>query len=700
MTGIGNGNTHSLSVDIGGTFTDFSLIDLTTGEVSVHKVLTDTTEPENTLISGATELLDSVASGFHRLQVIVHSTTLTTNAIIERKGAKTALVTTKGFRDILEMGREQIYHMYDLQARNPEPIVPRHLRREVAERTTRDGLVLTLPDESEVVNVISDLVEEGIEALAISLLHSYKNPSSEKALKAVIEHRFPDLPLCISSEVAPVINEYERTSTTVADCYVKPAVSRYLRRVEQMLANAGYRGRLLVMHSAGGVMDSDKACRYPIRLLESGPAAGALAASFYSDLLGQPDIISLDMGGTTAKTCILENGQAPVVNSIEVARVHRFIKGSGIPILIPVVDLIEIGAGGGSIAWVDNLGLLKVGPHSAGADPGPACYDRGGHQPTVTDANLILGYLNPDYFLGGRMMLNEDAARRAIAGLSKLMDIDEVQIAAGIHRVVTENMAASARIHVIGRNKDPRNYAIIAFGGAGPAHASELARILGVKQVVVPLAAGVTSAVGCLTAPLSFEEVRSFPAVLEETDWDAVNGLFSEMERFGYEMLQRVGVTADQVQVFTSADMRLLGQIHEIKVPVPGTILGPSSLPALEKSFHEIYQALYSRQNLNIPIQVQNWRLLVQSPQAKVRLREESTGHGIDLKAAIKGTRKAYFQTAGDFVDCRVYDRYRLLPGHRLSGPAIIEERESTTILGPQDRASVDRFLNLIIEVR
>ena len=460
--------THALSVDIGGTFTDFSLIDLASGEVSVNKVLTDPENPEQTVMGGASELLETSGVGFGQLQVIVHSTTLTTNAVIERKGAKTALLASKGFRDILEMGREQIYDMYDLTAQYPPPVVPRYLRREVSERTTRDGEVLQSPDESEAVAVVDDLVQQGAEAVAISLLHSYKNPQNEQALKSWIGSRFPQLTLSISSEVAPVINEYERTSTTVVDCYIKPSVSGYLQRIEDSLAESGYGGRLLVMHSAGGVLGSDRAKEYPVRLLESGPAAGALAAGFYGGLLGQPDLISLDMGGTTAKTCMIEGGAPTIANSLEVARVHRFAKGSGLPIVIPVLELIEIGSGGGSIAWVDDLGLLKVGPQSAGANPGPACYDMGGDEPTVTDANLVLGYLNPEYFLGGKMKLNEDAAIKTLSRLAGTLGMSETQAAWGVYNVVTENMAAAARIQIIGHNKDPRNYAIIAFGGAGP----------------------------------------------------------------------------------------------------------------------------------------------------------------------------------------------------------------------------------------
>ncbi len=696
-------STLSLSIDIGGTFTDFTLHDTATGELKVHKALTSPDDPSRALIQGLREFLEEVGASAGDLRLIVHSTTLATNSIIERKGAKTALLTTKGFRDILEFGRERIYDMHDLHARFPDPLVPRSRRVEVSERADRDGLALTPVDLDGAAAVIEELVEQGVESIAVSLLHAYRNPAHERALKEVAENGRPELRVSLSSDVAPVINEYERTSTTAADAYIKPAVSRYISGVERDLTELGYEGQLLVMHSAGGVMSADAASERPIRLLESGPAAGALAAGFYSDMLGEPDLISLDMGGTTAKTCIIEGGQPSQSNGIEVARVHRFKSGSGLPILIPVLDLIEIGSGGGSIAHLDNLGLLRVGPQSAGASPGPACYALGGTQPTVTDANLLLGYLNPEYFLGGRMTLDSEAAESALAALGSEMGMDAVEAAWGVYSVVTENMAAAARIHIIGRNKDPRNYSIVAFGGAGPAHAGEVARILGASNVVVPLGAGVTAALGCLAAPLSFENIRSMPGLLEQSDWEAVNQAFADMETLGREMLSGAGVSESDTTLTPSADMRLQGQIHEITVPIPTAPLSPSDIEGISADFHQIYQELYSRRNLSLPIEVQNWRLLVSGPQPSLELRQqdaESTG----ASSAIKGARRAYFANAhgpnaGGFVDCPVYDRYALPVGATLDGPAIIEEAEATTLVRPGDSASVDPWLNLRIAV-
>ena len=692
--------THSLSIDIGGTFTDFSLLDLRSGEVLVHKVLTDTEDPARAVIVGASEVLAAADTGFERLGAVVHSTTLATNAIMERKGAKVALLTTKGFRDILEMGREQMYDIFDLKALMPAPLVPRYLRREVSERTSRDGEVLQACDPSEAIAIVDELIsEEDVEAVAVTLLHSYKNPANEHSLKSALRDRFPCLTLSVSSEVAPVINEYERTSTTVADAFIKPLVSAYLGNVEAGLEANGCHSRLLVMLSDGGVMDSEWAKEFPIRLLESGPAAGALAAGFYGKLLGRRDLISLDMGGTTAKTCIIEGAYPPVSNLFEVARVQRFTKGSGLPIIIPVVDLIEIGSGGGSIAWTDNLGLLKVGPLSAGASPGPACYGLGGTDPTVTDADLILGYLGPDYFLGGSMPLDVEAARKAVAGLGSDLGLSETEVAWGIYRVVTENMAAAARIHLIERHRDPRNFAIIAFGGAGPLHAAEVARSLGVKQVITPLAAGVTSALGCLTAALSFQEVHSLPGLLRESDWGTVNAMYDVVAARNLERLSRVGISPDEVRMARSADMRLVGQIHEIEVPVPGGELGPATIERMESDFESIYRELYGWKDLNIPIEIQNWRLAVRGPAPSVNLRRQAVVEGASATEAKKQSRPAYFDDATGYVDCPVYDRYRLPAGTRIIGPAIVEERESTAVIGPRDAGYIDEWLNLIIDV-
>ncbi|MBI4639818.1 MAG: hydantoinase/oxoprolinase family protein [Candidatus Tectomicrobia bacterium] len=689
--------SYILGFDIGGTFTDFVLLNLEEGTIFVHKSLTNPQNPAEGVFRGLSELFQQYTLSGASLQLAVHSTTLVTNAIIERKGAKTGLITTKGFRDILEMGREQFYDIYDLFAEFPESLVPRDLRKEVTERATRDGDLLASPGKGEVEQLAEEFSQAGVESIAITLLHSYKNPSNERLLREILDHQMLQIFVSLSSEVAPIVGEYERTSTTVADSYVKPLVSRYLEGLEKRLAEMGYTRPLYIMLSAGGTATSQTARHYPVRMIESGPAAGTLAGLFYGHLLGLDNLLCLDMGGTTAKASPIEKGKVTITDRLEAARIHRFKKGSGIPIMIPVLEMIEIGAGGGSIAWIDELGLLKVGPQSSGAEPGPACYNLGGTLPTVTDASLLLGYLNPHYFLGGRMELNMQAAERALQEVASRLGMTPHEVAWGIYHIVNENMAAAARIHLIERGKDPRNYTLVAFGGAGPAHATRVARILGIRQVISPLAAGVTSALGCLVAPLSFEYVRSYPIPLDQLDWGEINRVYREMEEEGLATMQQAGVDRADVTLVRSADMRLVGQIHEIQVPVPGGELRPQSLPALKDAFYTAYRELYHRAYLNLPIEALNWKLSVRGPQPKIDLKRETISPSTDPGRALKGTRKAYFPESGGFTDCPVYDRYQLPPGAFLKGPAIIEERESTAVISPQDEARIDEYLNLVI---
>src|SRR6185503_16271130 len=488
-----------IGVDIGGTFTDLVVIDERTGAIRVGKVLTTAKDPAHGVEQGVQTLLDEARVAPARVRAVVHGTTLATNALIERKGARTALLTTAGFRDALEIGREGRYDMYDLLIDPPAPLVPRHLRFEVPERLLPDGSVLRPLDEAAARRVISQLVDAGVEALAICLLHAYLNPAHERRLAELVRQAAPHLAVSCSSDVVPEIREYERTSTTTANVYVVPLMARYLEDLERRLAGLGVPGQLYVMQSSGGIALPPLARRLPIRLVESGPAAGALAAAQAARERGDARLLSFDMGGTTAKACVIDGGAPLVAREFEVARADRFKKGSGLPIRVPVIEMIEIGAGGGSLARVDRMGLLKVGPDSAGADPGPACYNLGGKVPTVTDADLLLGYLDPGFFLGGRMRLDTEAARRAVEEkVARPLGFDVTQAAWAIHRVVNENMAAAARIHGIERGKDLRAYPLFAFGGAGPVHGWHVGRILRVPRVLVPFAAGAASALGLL----------------------------------------------------------------------------------------------------------------------------------------------------------------------------------------------------------
>ena len=504
-------NRYRIGFDIGGTFTDFILLDTQRNDIRLHKCLTTPHDPSIAALEGLTELLQAANLTLAPIGDVVHGTTLVTNALIERSGARLGLITTQGFRDILEMGTEQRYDIYDLFLQFPDPLVPRRHRLEVTERMDRDGNVLTPLDPTQVRTTAQRLVADGIEAIAICFLHAYRNPAHEQHAAEIVRAAFPDIAVSISSDVVAELWEYQRCNTTCANAYVQPLMGRYIGRLERELHARGFRGELRFMHSAGGLLSPQTARDFPIRMLESGPAGGGLATAFFGAAAAKPDVISFDMGGTTAKACLIENGRAEIAPMMEAARVHRFKKGSGLPIKAPVIDMIEIGAGGGSVAAIDEVGLLRVGPHSAGADPGPACYARGGTEPTVTDANLLLGYYDPGFFLGGRMALDRDAAERALAKVGGKLGLGAIDTAWGIHRMVVENMAAAARIHIVEKGRDPRAYAMVGFGGAGPAHAAEVARVLGVKQVLIPPASGAASALGFLAAPLSFEQVRSHP---------------------------------------------------------------------------------------------------------------------------------------------------------------------------------------------
>ncbi len=687
-----------VGVDIGGTFTDLVLVDEVTGAVRVGKLLTTAKDPAQAVEQGLVGLLRKADSAPASVGALIHGTTLATNALIERKGARTGLLTTAGFRDALEIGREGRYDMYDLFIDPPAPLAPRHLRLEVAERLLPDGSVLRPLDEADARRAVEALLAQGVEAIAISLLHAYRNPAHERALGSLVARLVPGLPVSCSSEVVPEIREYERTSTTVANVYVMPLMARYLDDLERRLAELGVPGGFHVMLSSGGIATPETARRVPIRLVESGPAAGALAAARAARQMGEERLLSFDMGGTTAKACVIDGGQPLVAREFEVARADRFKKGSGLPIRVPVIEMIEIGAGGGSIARVDRMGLLKVGPDSAGADPGPACYGLGGAEPTVTDADLLLGYLDPAYFLGGRMRLDVEAARRTIEErVARPMGLSLTEAAWGIHRVVNENMAAAARIHGIERGRDLRAYPLFAFGGAGPVHAWHVGRILRAPRVLVPFAAGAISAYGLLSAPLAFDFVRTAPQRLDRADWEQINRLLGEMEAEGRQVLDRARVANLDITVSRSAEMRYVGQGHEVEARLPTGPLGPGSVAALTAAFEDAYRRLYGRTPLGVAIEALNWRLVVSGPAPQM----STAGSPADRPGAAgnrpgpRARRPAFFPDAKGYVDTPVYDRYDLDPGMCIDGPAIIEERESTTVIGPEAVAQVDEGLTL-----
>jgi len=689
---------YRIGVDIGGTFTDLVLLDDSAGEWRVAKTLTTPAAPEQAVVTGLQELLVETNLKPAEIDRLIHGTTLVTNAIIERKGAPTGLITTEGFRDVLEIGREHRYDMYDIFIELPKPLVPRHLRLGVRERILDDGSVLIPLDEEGVRQATRQLVAAGVKAVAVCFLHSYANPVHERRAAEIIRAEAPDLWVSLSSEVAPEIREYDRFSTTVANVYVRPLVDRYLATLVDRVRDLGLNCEVLIMLSGGGVATVDTARQFPIRLVESGPAAGALAAAFLAAEAGFPNVLAFDMGGTTAKACLIEDGQPLTAPEFEVARAYRFKKGSGLPVKVTVIELIEIGAGGGSIAWVDSLGLLKVGPESAGAEPGPACYGRGGTEPTVTDADLILGYLDPSYFLGGRMRLDRAAAEAAVGRLAERLGLSLVEAAWGIHEVVTENMAAAARVHAIERGKDIRQFPLFAFGGAGPVHVYRLAQKLGLKRFICPPGAGATSALGLLVAPLAFDFVRSYYGRLDGLDWAVVNRLLAEMEAEGRALLRRAGVPAADIAVARSVDLRYTGQGHEVNVALPDGELGGSLEGEILRRFVAEYRRLYHRAGPEVPVEAITWRVRVSGPRPAIAPRRAGQ-RPARVEEALKGFRPAYFAEYGDFRPTPVYDRYALGPGAVIEGPAVIEERESTVVLGPRAVARVDDRLNLVGEL-
>lgn len=685
---------YRLGVDIGGTFTDFAVVDDASGAVSVNKCLTTPHDPSEAIMNGMEALLAREGISASQIDVLVQGTTLATNALIERKGAKTGLITTQGFRDILEMRKETRYDLYDLFIELPEPVVPRPLRLGVRERVNKDGEIVTELDQTQLLEIVDQLVEAGVESVAVCFLHSYANPHNEKLAGEIIDKRAPGLLVSLSSEVAGAIRDDERFSTTTINAYVRPIAEQYLTKLMEKLAAAGFNGSLFTMLSNGGLTTFDNAKRFPVRLIESGPAGGTMAAVFYSELLGNKDLVGFDMGGTTAKISMVQDGKPATVSTFEVARLRRFTKGSGLPLMIPAIDMLEIGAGGGSIGWIDSLGLLRVGPESSGSDPGPACYGLGGEEPTVTDAALILGYLDPDYFLGGEMKLDKEKSIRAIKEkLADPLGLDLTGAAWGIHRVVTENMAGAARIHVLEKGKDPRRFALVAFGGAGPIHAWQVAKLVGSPQLISPLAAGVTSALGFLVTPVATDLVQTYISQLDEVDWNRVNTILEDMEKRAKEQVVAGGVSPNEVAITRSADMRYVRQGCEISVPIPDGKLSRQSAEAIKQSYYSVYQELYSRYLTDVPIETVSWRVLASGPRPTIQLEQSKREGG----SAFKGKRPVYFPEYQGFTECPVYDRYLMGPGTTLTGPAILEERESTLVVGPGGKLAIDEYLNAIV---
>ena len=711
---------YRLGCDIGGTFTDFVLLDDQTGEIKIYKCLTTPKDPSDAVEHGIREMEINTPGFMEKMDEVIHGTTLVINSIIERKGAKTGLITTKGFRDILEIGRGIRYAPYDVFAEFPKPLIPRRFRLEVDERIRSDGSVLKPLDPKEARQVVRTLLKMGVESIAVCLINSFENPTHELMLKEIIEKEAPGISTSISYRVLPQIKEYERTSTTVTNAYVKPLTGRYLSKLAGRLESIGSKGKLFIMLSSGGVTSVETAAEFPVRIIESGPTAAVIAGQYYGKLFNISEMFCFDMGGTTAKSCLIQKGVAGVVPTFEVGRVQRFMKGSGLTIQVPVVDLMEIGAGGGSIAKVSRLGTLQVGPESSGADPGPICYGRGGADPCVTDADLLLGYLDENYFLGGEMKLDKETARRGVEEkVAKPLEVSFIQAIWGIHDLINETMAAAAKTHIAEKGGNPKIVTIVAFGGAGPVHAYGLAKKLGAPRLLVPPNAGVGSALGFFTAPRAFDLLRSHKVSLGAADFNEIDKIFKELEAEATRILKKEATEKDvhperrsstrpseagfgaveRVKFERSLDMRFVGQGAETNVPISERDFKKIKKEEVRRRFDEVYEKLYGRTYPDSELEFINFKVRASLPERLLQLPKlENKGHSLD--EAMKGQRKAYSPMARDFILYTVYDRYKLSPAVKFQGPAIIEEKESTLIVGEDALVSTDDFGFLWIDLK
>lgn len=679
--------TLRVGIDIGGTFTDLSVLD-PSGIVAVGKALTTHGAPARGVIEALDELLRAHEIDPARIGRLVHGTTLVTNALIERRGARTGLLTTEGFRDVVEMGREHRYDLYDLEIEMPVALVPRRLRIGVPERILATGEVALPLDEDYTSAAAAELAAAGVEAVAICFLHSHVNPEHEQRARDLVRHVAPGLRVALSSDINPEVREYERFSTTIANVYVQGVVEDYLAELRAGLAGLGVPDAPMIMLSNGGITAIEVAQRFPIRMLESGPAGGALGAVAFGRNTGDADLLAFDMGGTTAKLCMIENGEPLLTHTFEVNRVYKLKAGSGLPVRAPVIDMIEIGAGGGSIARINSLGLISVGPDSAGSDPGPVCYGQGGESVTVTDADLVLGLLDPANFLGGRMTLDVSAARNALrAQIAEPLGSTVEEAAWGVHATVNANMADAARVHAIERGRDVDSMPLFVSGGNGPLHGPGVAQALGSPSYIVPPAAGVLSTLGFHAAPPSIDVVRSRYSTLDEALPAVAAEVFASLEAESAELLAVSGVECDEIRYTRTVDMRFEGQGAEIEVTAPPQTEGERWEAALEREFHDSYRGRYGPvAPERVGIEVLTWRVRATGPEPRQTLAFASTGAA---DGALKGRRRAHFGPDAGYREVEVYDRYRLPSGAEIIGPALVEEPESTLVIPPGGRCRV-----------
>ncbi len=687
-----------LAVDIGGTFTDLLLVDDDSGEIWIEKVLTTYPDPSEGFLRAVEKASCSSGQPLSRVDVLVHGTTLGINAVIERKGSVTALLATEGFTDAIELRKEQRYVMYDLLLELPEPLAPRNLRFGLRERISAQGEVLVPLDRGQVEQVLSRLAARGVEAVAVCLLHSYRNSVHEETVAEIAAKVAPKLQVSLSSRVNPEMKEYERSATTLCNAYLQATMAEYIGRIETQLAKHGFHGAFFIMQSSGGLTSSATARELPVRVLESGPVGGMLCAAHHGHVTSTPKLVAFDMGGTTAKIGIIDNGVPLVAPGFEVDRRYRFARGSGFPVRAPVIELLEIGAGGGSIAQLDAMGLVRVGPESAGSSPGPACYNLGGTRPTVTDADLLLGYLNPEFFLGGEMSLSQAAAEEAVERhLAQPLGMDARAAAWGVHELVNESMASAARVHLTDRGKDPRDYPLYAYGGAGPVHAFGVARALDSPQVIIPLGAGVASARGFLTAPASFEAVQGWYRTVSDSGLEEIGSVLGHLETQARAMLATTGTPEDKTEVHGYCAMRYEGQGDVVRVNLPGARI--ESKATLAEAFEGRYASLYGRTVAGREVEAVTWGVVAQGPSSDLQLGQLLKGTGHD-GGALTGHRPVFWPETHSYEKTPVYSRYAMRAGQSFDGPAIVEERESTIVVGHRAKVRVDDLGNVIIDLQ
>ena len=693
-----------LGVDTGGTFTDAVIMNEETGDFNIDKVPSTPADPALSFHRIVSDALSTTGASADDISYLVHGTTVATNCIIEGKTARCALLTTSGFRDILEIARQIKPEPYNIFFDKPRPLVPRNLCLEIPERLDYEGNTVTPLDREAVLGAARQLRQEGVSSIATCFLHSYRNPIHEKMVEEILTRELPEVHVSISSEICPEFREYFRASTTIVNAAIAPIVAGYLNRMESRLKSLGFAQQLSVMQSNGGICTSEIARRKPVHLVESGPAAGVIVAAHIGMLSGSPHVISLDIGGTTAKAGLIQDGKPTVCSEFEVgskATGRRLnTKATGYPIKSSVLDLVEIGAGGGSIAWVDPGGALRVGPQSAGAEPGPACYERGGSLPTLTDANLLLGRINPDYFLGGRMPLSVGAAREAIdREIASKLGLSAVEAACGMIEIANSNMIEALRLISVQRGFDPREFALVAFGGAGPLHANAIAAMLGIPKVIIPLSPGISSALGLLLADIKHDLVRTYIRKIHQADCTFLDLAFAGFESDGRRMLSREGIPESRQTFHREADLRYAGQSFELKIRFPDGPVTAASLATLEAEFHRSHEQAYGHSSPGEPVEIVNLRLIALGSIPKPRpprIAQSTNGQG----AVHKANRPVCFEPDTGYVPVPVYDRYRLTAQTVLEGPAIIEEFDSTVVLHPGYAANVDEFGSIQITQR